>query len=57
MKQYKILISSTLGTQGAIVSLPDNAQTSQRLTNGIVAELKIVKPAETKKRAAKKSKS
>ena len=48
MKTYKVLITSTLGTSGQLVKLPDNSQTKERLKKGIVAEVKIVAPKETK---------
>ena len=48
MKTYKILITSTLGKSGQLVELPDNSQTKERLKKGIVAEVKIVAPKETK---------
>ena len=53
MKDYKILITSTLGKAGNIVSLPPTDQTRERLKKGIVCEVKIVAPAETKKRTRK----
>ena len=48
MKTYKVLITSTLGKSGQLVELPDNSQTNERLKKGIVAEVKIVEPEETK---------
>ena len=48
MKTYKVLITSTLGISGQFVKLPDNSQTKERLKKGIVAEVKIVQPEETK---------
>jgi len=48
MKTYKVLITSTLGKSGQLVELPDNSQTNERLKKGIVAEVKIVAPEETK---------
>ena len=56
MKQYKVLISSTLGIAGTIVELPDNTQTKQRLAKGIVCEVKIVAPVETKTPSRKSKK-
>mgnify|MGYP000044082952 FL=1 len=53
MKQYKVLISSTLGTAGTIVELPDNTQTKERLKKGIVCEVKIVAPEEVKAHSRK----
>lgn len=58
MKSYKCLINSTAGLAGKIIGLDENTQqTKQRLERGIIAELKIEKPAEvkeTKKRRTKK---
>ena len=48
MKQYKVLIASTLGKSGALVTLPDNSQTVERLKKGIVCEVKVVEPEEVK---------
>ena len=49
MKSYKCLINSTAGLRGTIIELnPDLQQTKQRLERGIIAELKIEKPAEVK---------
>ena len=53
MKTYKVLITSTLGTSGQLVKLPDNSQTNERLKKGIVAEVKIVAPEETKAKTRK----
>ena len=56
MQKYKVLITSTLGIAGDIVLLPPNSQTQERLKKGIVGEIKIIAPIETKKRT-RKSKS
>ena len=48
MKQYKVLIASTLGKSGDLVTLPDNSQTVERLKKGIVCEVKVVEPEEVK---------
>ena len=48
MKQYKVLIASTLGKSGDLVTLPDNSQTVERLKKGIVCEVKIIEPEEIK---------
>ena len=48
MKTYKVLITSTLGKSGQLVRLPDNSQTKERLKKGIVAEIKVAAPEETK---------
>ena len=53
MKSYKVLITSTLGTAGDLVILPENSQTQERLKKGIVCEVKVIAPAETKKRTRK----
>ena len=58
MKSYKCLINSTAGLRGAIIELnPDLQQTKQRLERGIIAELKIEKPAEVKETKVRKRKS
>ena len=56
MKEYKILITSTLGKSGAIVTLPENSQTVERLKKGIVCEVKIIAPIETKSTTRKSKK-
>lgn len=53
MKKYKCLLVSPLGGIGEIVSLSDNPITQTRLNQGIICELKIVEPKETKKRTRK----
>ena len=57
MKDYKVLITSTLGRSGDIVSLPSNSQTVERLKKGIVCEVKVIAPAETKARKTRKKKT
>lgn len=58
MKSYKCLINSTAGLRGTIIELnPDLQQTKQRLERGIIAELKIEKPAEVKETKARKRRS
>ena len=52
MKQYKILITSTLGQSGDLVELDETTQTKERLAKGIIAEHKIV--AQTEKKTVKK---
>ena len=55
MKSYKCLINSVTGLQGAIVQLdPDLQQTKQRLSKGIIAELKIEQPTEVKETKQRK---
>ena len=56
MKTYKVLITSTLGTAGDLVALPENSQTQERLKKGIVCEVKVVKPEEVKTKRTRKSK-
>ena len=56
MKTYKVLITSTLGKAGQFVQLPDNSQTKERLKKGIVAEVKIVAPEETKSKRKPRAK-
>jgi hypothetical protein len=41
---------------GDIVKLPDTGQTQERLKKGIICELKVVKPAETKAKPKRKTK-
>ena len=53
MNDYKILITSTLGKAGNIVSLPPTDQTRERLKKGIVCEVKVIAPMETKRRTRK----
>tara|TARA_R110002126_G_scaffold216149_1_gene362268 strand:+ start:123 stop:323 length:201 start_codon:yes stop_codon:yes gene_type:complete len=53
MKSYKVLITSTLGTAGDQVILPENSQTQERLKKGIVCEVKVIKAEEFKGEAAK----
>ena len=48
MKSYKVLITSTLGTAGDQVMLPENSQTQERLKKGIVCEVKVIKAEEFK---------
>jgi len=56
MKNYKILITSTLGRSGNLVSLNEaSPQTGERLKKGIIAEHKTVTETETK--TPKKSKA
>ena len=45
MAQYIVLITSIVGRKGETVDLPDNSQTTERLTRGIVAA--IPKPTES----------
>ena len=56
MKTYKVLITSTVGKSGQFVQLPDNSQTKERLKKGIVAEVKIVAPEETKSKRKPRAK-
>lgn len=57
MKPYKCLINSTAGMRGTIIQLDENLQqTKQRLEGGIIAELKIEKPAEVKETKTRKRK-
>ena len=56
MKTYKVLITSTLGTAGDLVALPENSQTQERLKKGIVCELKVIEPEEVKAKRTRKSK-
>ena len=56
MKDYKILITSIVGMAGDIVKLPDTGQTQERLKKGIICDLKVVKPAETKAKPKRKTK-
>lgn len=48
MQQYEILVTSTLGRKGQIVTLPDNMQTKQRLDKGIVRLAEQYQPTEKK---------
>lgn len=58
MKSYKCLINSVTGLQGAIVQLdPDLQQTKQRLSKGIIAELKIEQHTEVKETKQRKRRS
>ena len=50
MKNYKVLRAGTLGNAGDIVSLEPTSQTQERLKKGIICEIKVTKPAETKTR-------
>ena len=56
MKEYKILRAGTLGNAGNIVSLELTSQTKERLKKGIICEIKVIQPAETKKRRQKRVK-
>ena len=53
MKSYKVLITSTLGTAGDQVILPENSQTQERLKKGIVCEVKVIKAEEFKDEVVK----
>ena len=56
MKDYKILITSTIGRAGDIVTLQNTSQTQERLKKGIICELKIVQPEETKAKPKRRTK-
>ena len=54
MKNYVCQMNSTSGLTGAIIQRePEDESTRLLLERGIIAEVKIVVPAETKKRKAK----
>jgi len=53
MNDYKVLITSTLGLAGTVVTLADCTQTKERLKKGIICEIKVVAPVETKRKAKK----
>ena len=56
MKDYKVLITSTIGRAGDIVTLQNTSQTQERLKKGIICELKIVQPEETKAKPKRRTK-
>ena len=56
MKDYKVLITSIIGRAGDIVTLQNTSQTQERLKKGIICELKIVQPEETKAKPKRRTK-
>jgi len=55
MSDYVVLITSIIGMQGDVVTLPDNAQTKERLARKLISpvydsepsepeEVKVIKP-------------